>query len=274
MEKDRLPFVVVLAAALAILAVATGAASAPAATELTITLNQTAFHPGEIVEVTVAVQNGGPAFSADVYVGALRPDGTAVFLTSLSPPVGVAMTLDANPGSFPPLLADVVVPEGLDTTIPDFPSFPLSEQEPRGEYGAFAALARAGTLQDGRIDPGDLVASVVQPFTFVDIGTGLKTVEIDVSPSSPTTSDAICIRLSGVWPDGCAPRDPQVRITGSEVRIDTVGASPASACLTVLSPWELTVGVGPLPAGPYRVVVLNASQGRFLELGRSAFDIR
>ena len=55
-----------------------------------MTLNQTAFHLGEVVEVTVAVQNGGPAFSADAYVGALVPDGTAVFLTSLSPRSGAS----------------------------------------------------------------------------------------------------------------------------------------------------------------------------------------
>jgi uncharacterized repeat protein (TIGR01451 family) len=271
MENDRRSLAAILSATLAILAVATGAAASP---RLTMTLNQTAFRPGEIVEVTVAVQNAGPAFSADVYAGALLPDGTALFLTSLSPPVGTVMTPDANPASFPPLLADVVVPEGPDQTMPDFISFPFSEQHPRGEYELFAGLSRAASFADGRIDPGDLVAGAFQRFTFVDIGTGLSTAEIEVSPVSPTTSDAISIRLFGVWPDGCVPHDPRVRITGSEIRIDTVGAPPDAACLTVLSPWELTVVVGQLPAGPYRVVVINASQGRFLELGREAFDVQ
>lgn len=269
MANGRFRLVAIILAALAVLTIAT-----PAFPQLAVTLNQTAFHPGEVVEVAVAVRNGGPAFSADVYVGALLPDGTAVFMTSLSPPVGVVTTLDADPGSFPPLLADVVVPEDLDTTIPDFLSFPLSEHQPRGEYGVFAALARAGAFEDGRVDQGGLVAGVVQPFTFVDIGTGLETAEIEVSPASPTTSDAISIRLVGVWPNGCVPGNPRVRITGSEVRIDTVGAPPDTFCLTVLSPWELTVVVGRLPAGTYRAVVINSSQGRFLELGRRAFDVR
>ena len=239
-----------------------------------MTLNQTVFHSGEVLEVTVAVRNDGAAFSADVYVGALLPDGKAVFLTTLSPPSGTVMTLDANPGSVPPLLAGVVVPGGLDTTIPEFLSFPFSDRQSAGEYGVFAALARANTLQDGRIDPSDLVTSAVQSLTVVDLGTGLSAATIEVSPASPTASDVISVRLSGVWPDSCRPRDPRVRITGSEVRIDTAGALPGTACLTVLSPWELTVVVGQLPAGTHRVVVINSSQGQFLELGRKAFDVR
>lgn len=239
-----------------------------------MTLNQTAFHPGEAVEVTVAVRNDGPAFSADAYVGTLLPDGTAVFLTSLSPPIGVGATPGGNPGSFPTLLTDVIVPEGLEATIPDFLSLPFSDRQPRGEYAVFVVLARGGSLQDGRIDPGDLVASAVQLFTFADLGTGLNTATIEVSPASPTISDTISVRLSGVWPDSCVPRDPLVRITGSEVRIDTVAAPPDAACLQVLSPWELTVAVGQRPAGTYRVVVIHSSPNEWLELGRAAFDVR
>ena len=170
MEHRRFRLVTILPAALLVVAVA-----APAASQLALTLNQTAFHAGEVVEVTLAVRNDGPAFSADVYVGARLPDGNAVFLTTLSPPSGIVMTPDADPGSVPPLRAGVIVPGGLDTTIPDLLSIPFSDQELRGAYGVFATLARAGALQDGRIDPGDLVASAVQPFTFVDTGTGLST---------------------------------------------------------------------------------------------------
>jgi hypothetical protein len=42
----------------------------------------------------------------------------------------------------------------------------------------------------------------------------------------------------------------------------------------VVSPWELTVAVGRLPAGSYRVVVINSSQGQFRELGREAFEVQ
>jgi hypothetical protein len=77
-----------------------------------------------------------------------------------------------------------------------------------------------------------------------------------------------------VWPDGCTPRLAQTRISGGEVRIDTVGAPPGSACLTVLSPWDLRVAIGPLPAGTYHVVVINVSQEQVREVGRQAFDVR
>jgi hypothetical protein len=248
--------------------------AAPAPLQLAVTLNQTAFRPGEIVEVELALQNLGSAFRADVYVGALLPDGmTALFLAGLSPPVGVARTLGANPATFPPLLADVAVPQGLDVRIPAL-SFPSTGQEPRGDYRVFAALARAGGFQDGRIDQDDLLADVVRRLTFVDIGTGQETAGVEVRPSSPTTGDAISIRLSGDWPNGCAPRDPQVRVAGSEVRIDTLGASAGVACLAVVTAWELVVPVGRLPGGTYQVVVIHSSDGRFLELARAAFDVR
>lgn len=257
-----------LLAALAALAAAT-----PASAQVSVTLNQTAFRPGEIVQVTLGMENEGPAFSGDVYLGALLPDGTVAFLTSLSPPSGAIMTLDAKPGSFPKLFSDRLFPTGLDFTTVGAVSFPIADA-PRGESSVFVALTEVGALADDQIDPEDLLLLVVQPFTVVDIGTGLKTAEIEVSSSSPTVDDAISVRLSGVWPDSCVPRDPQVRITGSEVRIDTAGPPGGILCLTVLTPWELPVNVGPLPAGTYRLVVINSSPGQFMELGRRSFEVR
>ena len=268
----RFPLVVSVAAAT--LAVSMGAAVAQtSAGQLFITPNQTAFHPGEVVELTVALNHHGQAFSSDAYLGALLPGGLAAFLTSLSPPLGTVVSLDSDPRSFPPLLADFLIPEGSDTTILASLSFPFVDGLPRGTHDFFAALTRAGTLQDGRIDVGDLLAALVQSLTFADLGTGLKTAQIDVSPSSPTASASIAIRLSGQWPDSCQPRNPQLRVTGSEIRIDTSGVSAGVACATVVTPWELTVPVGQLPAGVYRVVVLNASQGQFLELGRTELEV-
>ncbi len=263
-----------------IVCVAVGVAlgATPVSAQLTVIPNQTAFHPDEIVEITVEIDNSGAAFAADVYVGARLPGGSAVLLTDLAPLLGTLVSLDGDPRSFPPLLGGFEIPEGSDVTVLASLAFPFVQSFARGEYQFFAALARAGALQDGRIDPNDLVAVAVQPLTFVDIGTGLRTaqivVSIEVSPTFPTSSGAVSVRLSGQWPDSCLPRGPLVRITGSEVRIDTSGAGPGVACAQVVTGWELAVPVGRLPAGDYRVVVINSSQGQFVELGRTAFEIQ
>jgi hypothetical protein len=246
----------------------------PVSAQLTVTSNQTVFHPDETVAITVGFDNAGAAFSADMYVGARLPDGSAVLLTDLAPLRGTLVSLNGDPRSFPPLFGGFEIPEGSDVTVLASLAFPFVQAFARGEYQFFAALARAGALQDGRIDPNDLVAVAVRPLTFVDVGTGLRTAQIEVSPPSPTASDAISIRLSGQWPDSCLPSGPAVRITGSEVRIDTSGVAQGVACAQVVTAWELTVPVGQLPAGDYRVVVINASEGQFVELGRTAFEIQ
>ena len=266
-------FVLVLLVPAAIGAVSRGAAVAQSATgQLAITLNQTVFHPGEVVELTVGVDYSGPAFSADVYVGALLPGGLAAFLTSLSPPQGALASLAGDPRSFPPLLADFVIQEGSDTTALASLSFPFTNGLPRGTHDFFAALTQAGTLQDGRIDAGDLIVALAQSLTFADLGTGLKTATIGISPSAPTPSDTLSIKLSGQWPDSCRPQNPQLRVTG-EIRIDTVGGSQGSVCGPALTPWELTASVSPRPAGTYRVVVINSSPGQILELARTELEI-
>lgn len=261
---------------LVVAAVAASAAAgvAAGAPRLAIALNQTVFQPGETVEITVAAENPGASFSADLYAGALRPDGAAVFLASLSPLAGAVMPVGSAPASLPALLTDVVVPAAQKVPVLENLSFQVSEAHARGEYSVFAALTRPSALGDGRMDEGELIAGATQPFTVVDAGTGLHTAEIEIDPASPTTTGTVAIRLSGVWPDSCVPHDPRVRVTGSEVRVDTAGAPPGSLCATVLTPWQLTVVVGPLPAGSYRVVVVNVSHGRPLDLGRKAFEVR
>jgi hypothetical protein len=269
MKNGRFRLVTTLLVAVAILA-----AADPAFSQLGVTLNQTAFHPGEVLQVTITTENEGPAFSADVYLGVRLPDGAAAFLTSLSPPNGTVMAVDVRPSLFPRRFADLFLPTGLESTVLDVGSFTIPEELPLGDYSLFAVLTGAGALVDDRVDPDDRFAITAQHFTVADLGTGLKTAAIEVSPSSPTVDDDIAIRLSGVWPDSCAPHSPQVRITGSEVRIDTAGVPPGVLCATVLTPWELVVPGGQLPVGSYRIVVIHSSQGQVLELGRKAFDVR
>lgn len=255
---------------LAVLASLAAATSAPA--QLSLTVNQTVFHPGETLQLTIGLQNEGPALSGDIYAGIVVPDGSVAFLTSLSPPTGAVVSLD-NLAGIPKLFPNLFVAADLDPTTIGVASFALPAGLARGEYTVFAALTGVGALGDGRIDEGDLISLVVRPVTVVNVGTG-PTAEIEISPAAPTADDSIFVRLSGVWSDSCVPRDPQVRITGSEVRIDTAGPGAGFACLAVLTPWELPVGFGALPAGTYRIVVIHSSFGQFLELGRRSFEVR
>ncbi|MBI2883905.1 MAG: PQQ-dependent sugar dehydrogenase [Candidatus Methylomirabilis oxyfera] len=133
---------------------------------LTIDLNQETFQAGETLVMSVRLQNGGPAFPADAFVGAVLPDGATVFfLTSLDPPAGVISTLSGDAHTFPPVLASVPIPAGFVFEDDRFVAFPFLGTEAPGPYIAFAALARLGALVDGRLDPGDLWVVATHLFT-------------------------------------------------------------------------------------------------------------
>jgi hypothetical protein len=135
---------------------------------LSLSLNQTqaAFRPGDTLMAGLAARNPGTAFSTDFYFGALLPDGlTLVFVTRLSPPEFVVTTLD-DPRAFRPLLTNVLIPEGFETTIPNYFSYIFSGGESPGEYTLFAAASLPGAFSDGGMDPGDIIVIAVQPFSF------------------------------------------------------------------------------------------------------------
>jgi hypothetical protein len=139
----------------------------PSSRELTLRLNQTAFRPGETLRVALDARNPDPAFTTDVYVGMLLPDGvTVLFITSRSPLNGVVTRLDADARTFPPLLASVQLPQGLDITLLDFWVYPFTGGELAGSYAVFAFLTPPGAFTDGRMDPDDVVEIDVRPFVF------------------------------------------------------------------------------------------------------------
>ncbi len=120
--------------------------------------------------MNVTVTNLGPAFDADFYFGKLLPDGaTLVFVTRLAPPAFTASTLGGDPRSFQPLQTNVHIPDGfIGGLVSDFP-FTFAGAEPSGVYHAFAVLAKPGASRDGRIDPGDILAIAVKPFTYSEL---------------------------------------------------------------------------------------------------------
>jgi RHS repeat-associated protein len=138
---------------------------------LTVSLNQAMLPPGDLLRVGVDVRNSGPAFAADTYVGILLPDGVnVVFLTSLAPLNWVVTRLDADPRTFPPLLANLHIPEGFAAKVPELFALPFLEGMPSGEYAVFVLFTPPGALGDGRIDAGDLQAFDSQPFSVGVMG--------------------------------------------------------------------------------------------------------
>jgi hypothetical protein len=143
--------------------------TSPGGTNLTLTLslNQSVFRSGNTLRVGLRAQNPGVPVNADFYFGILLPDGvTALFVTSLSPLNGVVTRLDADPRTFRPLLANVQLPQGFDTTFTDFFVYTFAGGEPAGTYAAFTFFTLPGAFNDGRVNPGDVLVIDVRPFAF------------------------------------------------------------------------------------------------------------
>jgi glucan 1,3-beta-glucosidase len=67
-----------------------------------------------------------------------------------------------------PLLANVLIPVNLETTIDPLFSWTVEGEIPSGTYRVFAVLTVQGGLRDGRIDPGDVLAFTDQPVRFLE----------------------------------------------------------------------------------------------------------
>jgi YVTN family beta-propeller protein len=127
-----------------------------------VTLSAPTLGVGQTLTVGVEARNPAGGTPADLYVGALLPDGnTVVFFTGaatiatapLSSPLQFR-TLQAAPACF-------VLKEAAQFRF----TFPPTGV-PAGTYQVFAILARQGAFADNRIDTGDILAIDVKLFTF------------------------------------------------------------------------------------------------------------
>jgi hypothetical protein len=96
----------------------------------------------------------------------------------------------------------------------------------------------------------------------------LGTAKIEILPPNPTTADPISIKISGIWPSSCIPRNPQVTRAGNEIQINTSNSD--RICLAALSGWNYTLGIGNLAAGAYTVTVIHNNSR---ELGSKSFNV-
>lgn len=78
--------------------------------------------------------------------------------------------------------------------------------------------------------------------------------DVEVVPPNPTSHDVVYITASGEWDDSCVPNRSAVRLEGNNIYFDVIWDYDWGViCATVISGWELTESVGPLPAGTYTV---------------------
>ena len=133
---------------------------------LSLEVNRRELRAGDTFRVTVNAHTGAEPVAADGYLGIALPDGqTVVFATSFGPLVGFSTSLAADARAFPPVAPGLVIPAGTDAAIDDALVYTLGASEPGGVYAIFAALVRPGALDDGRADPGDLLALAVETVT-------------------------------------------------------------------------------------------------------------
>jgi hypothetical protein len=77
----------------------------------------------------------------------------------------------------------------------------------------------------------------------------------EVAPEAPSTLDSVTITLSGTWPDSCVPCGASADVEDGIVYVDVAyDYPPGVACLTVLTPWSVSVTLDPLKPGPYEVM--------------------
>jgi Zn-dependent metalloprotease len=128
-----------------------------------VTLSGTAFTIGQTLTVGLTVQNPPSGEAADLYVGAILPDGHSAIFFSTAGVLGPTIAL-SSAAAFPRLQE---APPGFSLDAPTFYhlTFPASGLA-TGTYQVFAALVRKGAFADNRLDAADLLGLDLRPFTF------------------------------------------------------------------------------------------------------------
>jgi hypothetical protein len=147
----------------------------PPPPSIALGLDGAALGPGGVLRVNLTVANAGAQVTVDVLFGFLLPPGLVscpgsapvAFLTAGF--AGAQLTcLSAAPAGFSRVFDDAVVPAMLwPTTVPGFFATTLPAGLPAGTYTVFLALVAAGSLDDGTVDPGDLLAAGLVTFTYL-----------------------------------------------------------------------------------------------------------
>lgn len=132
-------------------------------------------------------------------------------------------------------------------------------------------------LNERRLCPFAMVATLVLIVLMANsvgtMGQSSIDVELEITPSSPTPSDALRITVLGTWRNACVPQNPQTTVEGNEITIAT--SVERALCAEVLTDFSFTVELGTLEAGAYQVTVTYRQADRDPEvIARGGFDVQ
>jgi photosystem II stability/assembly factor-like uncharacterized protein len=129
-----------------------------------VSVNEPSFSVGQTLVTSVGLMNLGGPGTADIYLGLLIPDGnTIAFFTSAA---GIAFgTLD-DLASFRPVATGVPLAAAFAATVPNFFSYQLTGDEPRGDYLFMFLVVQADALADGTLSDDEVLGAAYAPFSF------------------------------------------------------------------------------------------------------------
>ena len=129
---------------------------------LSASVNQPTFAVGQTLVAGGAVTNPGLPWSADFYVGILRPNGSILFFTSGGTIVGNVADLT----SFRPLASAVPLGTPFTVTAPDFYTHQWTAGEPPRSYVFFVGAVKTGALATGTVTSDQILGLATAPFSF------------------------------------------------------------------------------------------------------------
>jgi hypothetical protein len=96
---------------------------------------------------------------------------------------------------------------------------------------------------------------------------------ITPSPPCPTEHDALRVICSARWPDSCTPEYYGDHVGDRTIQVFALGTYPeGTACLTVITPFEIVADIGKLAPGTYTVEFYIANRPWCPEFALCAAD--
>ena len=136
---------------------------------ITTGVNQSSFSVGQTLVASVGLASGGTAAgAADVYLGLLLPNNSAVFFTdvTITPTSGYVFGNILSFASYRPIATGVSLGTPFDASFPAFLSYQRSAGDPVGGLALFLLVTTPNALADGILSAHELLGASLTPFTF------------------------------------------------------------------------------------------------------------
>lgn len=133
--------------------------------EIALSIDKSVYVPGQRVRASLDLTNAGVPAVADFYLLVVLPDGDTV-ADFIDAQFHWIMARLSEPASLRPAQAGVSLYRPYAVHRPDFMGWTWKGTEPAGLYSILLMAVKPGAFADGRIDPGDVLASGSAEFRF------------------------------------------------------------------------------------------------------------